>query len=164
MSKVMVFGQWLKQRRKALGLTQRDLAQQANCAEVTLRKIEAGDLHPSAQLVASLIKCLGVTDADLPDLQEFALGTKDEHAPVAHKGKSHRPNNLPTQLTPLLGREQDISAVRSRLLDGARLITLVGPPGVGKTRLALAVAETTLEQFEHGACFCLLYTSDAADE
>ena len=76
MSKVMVFGQWLKQRRKALGLTQRDLAQQANCAEVTLRKIEAGDLHPSAQLVASLIKCLGVTDADLPDLQEFALGTK----------------------------------------------------------------------------------------
>ena len=104
MSKVMVFGQWLKQRRKALGLTQRDLAQQANCAEVTLRKIEAGDLHPSAQLVASLIKCLGVTDADLPDLQEFAQGTNDEHAPISHKGMSHCPNNLPTQLTPLLGR------------------------------------------------------------
>ena len=156
MSKVMVFGQWLKQRRKALGLTQKDLAQQANCAEVTLRKIEAGDLHPSAQLVASLIKCLGVTDADLPDLQEFALGTKDEHAPVAHKSKSHRPNNLPAQLTPLLGREQDISAVRSRLLDGARLITLVGPPGVGKTRLALAVAETMLDQFEHGVFFVRL--------
>jgi len=49
------FAQWLKQRRKALGLTQKELAQQAGCAEITLRKIEAGDLHPSAPLVASMV-------------------------------------------------------------------------------------------------------------
>ena len=52
------FGQWLRQRRKALGLTQKALAQQAGCAEVTLRKIEAGDLQPSAPLVTSLAQAL----------------------------------------------------------------------------------------------------------
>ncbi|MGB4975383.1 MAG: helix-turn-helix transcriptional regulator [Anaerolineae bacterium] len=40
MISTQTFGQWLKQRRKALGLTQKDLAQQGGCAEVTLRKIE----------------------------------------------------------------------------------------------------------------------------
>lgn len=39
------FSHWLRHRRKALGLTQKELAQLAGCAEVTLRKIEAGDIH-----------------------------------------------------------------------------------------------------------------------
>ena len=149
---MITFSQWLKQRRKTLGLTQRDLAQQAGCAEVTLRKIEAGDLRPSALLAASLAKAVRAVDADTPNIVEFALGTDIEHMPAARWSKAHRPNNLPAQLTPLIGREQDIAAVRRRMLsDGARLITLLGPPGVGKTRLALAVAENVMEQFEHGA-------------
>ena len=149
---MITFSQWLKQRRKTLGLTQRDLAQQAGCAEVTLRKIEAGDLRPSALLAASLAKAVRAVDADTPNIVEFALGTDIEHMPAARWSKAHRPNNLPAQLTPLIGREQDLAAVRRRMLsDGARLITLLGPPGVGKTRLALAVAENVMEQFEHGA-------------
>ena len=56
MSNTSTFSHWLKQRRKALGLTQKKLAQQAGCAEITLRKIEAGDLQPSAPLVASLAR------------------------------------------------------------------------------------------------------------
>ncbi len=145
------FGRWLKQQRKALALTQHEMASRAGCAEVTLRKIEAGDLQPSAQMAASLIRCVGVADADFPELMDFALGASNPHAPAARRSRSHRPHNLPAQLTPLLGRAQDVAAVRRRLLgDGARLITLVGPPGVGKTRLALAVAEDVLDQFEHG--------------
>jgi class 3 adenylate cyclase len=51
-----------------------------------------------------------------------------------------RLNNLPVQLTSFVGRQEEIAEVR-RLLDRARLVTLSGPGGVGKTRLALAVAE-----------------------
>src|SRR4051794_37109342 len=44
-------------------------------------------------------------------------------------------------LTPLVGRERELTAVRAALLgEGVRLLTLTGPPGVGKTRLALAAA------------------------
>jgi predicted ATPase/DNA-binding XRE family transcriptional regulator len=150
------FGPWLKQRRKALGVTQRDLARHAGCAEVTLRKIEAGDLHPSPQLVACLVRCLGVLEADQPELLAFARSASDQIPPVVRRARLHRPRNLPTQLTPLFGREQDVLAVRGRLLDGARLITLTGPPGVGKTRLALAVAEDVIEQFEYGVIFVRL--------
>ncbi len=156
MSQLTAFSQWLRQQRKTQGITQRDLARHAGCAEVTLRKVEAGDLHPSPQLVACLARCLGVADADLPDILAFARSAGVQPAPALRSPKPRHPHNLPTQLTPLLGREQDISAVRGRLLDGARLITLLGPPGVGKTRLALAVAESVLEQFEHGAFFVRL--------
>jgi predicted ATPase/DNA-binding XRE family transcriptional regulator len=151
------FGQWLKQRRKALGLTQKALAQRAGCAEISLRKIESGDLQPSASLVAALAAALDVDDADLPGLVSLARGLDDDFSTRARLLRPQRPNNLSAQLTPLIGREQDVAAVRKRLLsDGARLVTLVGPPGVGKTRLALAVAEDVLEQFEHGAFFVRL--------
>jgi DNA-binding XRE family transcriptional regulator len=72
MSKSIPFHLWLKQRRKALGLTQKDLARQAGCAEITLRKIEAGDLQPSPQLAASLARAVGASDADLPGMTGFA--------------------------------------------------------------------------------------------
>lgn len=49
-------------------------------------------------------------------------------------------NNLPAQLTPLIGRDRDVAALTRRLAD-ARLLTLTGAGGSGKTRLALAVAE-----------------------
>ena len=151
------FGHWLKQRRKALGLTQKSLAQVAGCAEVTLRKIESGDLQPSAPLVTSLAGALAVDDADLPTLIAMARGLDDDFTAKARLLRPQRPNNLPAQLTPLIGRAHDISVVRRRLLsDGARLVTLVGPPGVGKTRLALAAAEDVLDQFNDGVFFVRL--------
>jgi predicted ATPase/class 3 adenylate cyclase len=63
-----------------------------------------------------------------------------------------RPNNLPLQLTSFVGREEEIAEVE-RLLGQARLLTLTGPGGSGKTRLALQVAASLLTRFQDGACF-----------
>ncbi len=65
-------------------------------------------------------------------------------------------SRLPTPLTALIGREQQIAEVR-RLLDGAaRLVTLTGTGGTGKTRLALAAAAVLAERFPGGAHFVAL--------
>jgi class 3 adenylate cyclase len=63
-----------------------------------------------------------------------------------------RPHNLPMQLTPLIGRQGDITHITALFThDGARLVTLTGPGGTGKTRLGLAVAAEMLDQFPDGA-------------
>jgi predicted ATPase len=58
-------------------------------------------------------------------------------------------HNLPTQITPLVGREQDIRDVQ-RLLREARLVTLAGAGGIGKTRLALEVATWAVDRYPDG--------------
>jgi predicted ATPase/class 3 adenylate cyclase/DNA-binding CsgD family transcriptional regulator len=63
-----------------------------------------------------------------------------------------RPNNLPAQLTNFIGREQELGALRV-LLGRTRLLTLTGPGGSGKTRLALQVAAEEIDRFEDGVFF-----------
>ena len=58
--------------------------------------------------------------------------------------------NLPRQLTPIVGREAEVAAVRA-ILDEARLVTLTGSGGTGKTRLALQTAETARGGYPDGA-------------
>ncbi|HET9332664.1 MAG TPA: tetratricopeptide repeat protein [Gemmatimonadota bacterium] len=65
-----------------------------------------------------------------------------------------RPHNLPAQETPLVGRERELRAVRDLVLrQGTRLITLTGPGGTGKTRLALQVAAEVIDAFRDGVFF-----------
>ena len=59
------------------------------------------------------------------------------------------PNNLPVQLTPLIGREHEVGAIGRRLGED-RLLTLTGSGGVGKTRLAMAVAAAEVEHYRGG--------------
>lgn len=60
------------------------------------------------------------------------------------------PNNLPQQLTSFIGREREITEAK-RLLSAARLLTLIGAGGCGKTRLSLQVAADVLDQYPDGA-------------
>src|SRR6266699_313007 len=68
-------------------------------------------------------------------------------------------HNLPAQLTPLIGREQEVTAVDTLLRHPeVRLLTLMGPGGVGKTRLGLEIAAELLDDYPDGVCFVPLAT------
>ena len=68
-----------------------------------------------------------------------------------------RANNLPMQPTPLVGREREIEEIVEQLRsDQVRLLTLTGPGGTGKTRLALQAGADLLEEFEDGVFFVAL--------
>jgi predicted ATPase/serine/threonine protein kinase/DNA-binding CsgD family transcriptional regulator len=61
---------------------------------------------------------------------------------------------VPAMLTSVVGREREVSALRSLLSQPeVRLVTLLGPGGIGKTRLSFQVAQATREQFVDGVCF-----------
>src|ERR1041385_6976891 len=74
MNEVTPFGAWLKQRRKALDITQGELAQEAGCSVETIRKIEAGALKPSRQLAVLLADQLEVATDEQAAFVEYARG------------------------------------------------------------------------------------------
>lgn len=150
------FGQWLKQRRKALDLTQEGLAQQIGCAKVTLRKIETGERRPSRQIAELLAKYLQISVDKHAAFIQFARDEAGESTPFGDT-RFHSPTNLLPQPTLLIGRDEDVVAIRKRLLQPeSRLLTLVGPPGIDKTRLALQVAAQVLDNFAEGVFFVAL--------
>jgi predicted ATPase/DNA-binding XRE family transcriptional regulator len=137
------FGRILRMRRKALDLTQAALAQQVGCAEITIRKIEADEIRPSRQFLARLADQLGIAASEQAGFVAAGRGTLSE-----------RINNLPTPPNALIGREAELTAVRARFqADGVRLLTLTGPGGAGKTRLALQIAQELADTFDDGVCF-----------
>jgi predicted ATPase/DNA-binding XRE family transcriptional regulator/tetratricopeptide (TPR) repeat protein len=144
------FGHWLKAQRARLDLTQGDLARRVGYSPETIRKIEAGVLKPSKQIVDLLADHLGVPSSKREAFFAFATD--------ARTGKSQPAlGNLPNPLTLLLGREKDVAVVVKLLkAKDLRLVTLLGLPGVGKTRLATEVAREIRDEFTHGAWFVAL--------
>ena len=184
MTAELTFGQWLKQRRRQLDLTQNELAQQAGCSLATIRKIEQDARRPSKQLAELMAVALDIpsvqqsafitfarteaymapmpdmltvleeaADAEPPQLPEISTAvptqpllveerrangeTREDHPSPLH--------NLPPEATPFLGRKQELENLNQLLVDTkTRLVAIVGAGGMGKTRLALALAEQIL--------------------
>lgn len=138
------FTHWLKQQRKALGLTQAELAQRAHYATVTLRKIEENRLKPSREMALQLADALEVPVEAREDFVVFARG-KDA-------GRSLRV--LPAPAAPIISRQAEVQETSALLLrSDVRLVTLTGSPGVGKTRLAIEIGARLADQFADGVCF-----------
>ncbi|MEO5886241.1 MAG: helix-turn-helix domain-containing protein [Anaerolineales bacterium] len=157
------FGEWLKRQRSGRGLTQEQLAQQIGCATITLRKIESEERRPSAQIVERLAEIFKIPQKEQPAFLRFARGDwesapaiESDNAPWRASATFPR-SRLPSRLTELIGREQDVAQVREYLAQSStRLVTLTGPPGIGKTSLSQQVAADSMGDFSEGVFFVAL--------
>ncbi len=96
------------------------------------------------------------------ELQHPTLPARD--FPPLRSLSAFRLHNLPQQATPFVGRESELAEIRTRLHDPAcRLLTLIGPGGVGKTRLALQAAADQIDAFPHGVYYVPLATLVSPD-
>jgi adenylate/guanylate cyclase family protein len=117
--------------------------------------------HGGQVLLSQATRDLLAASVELRDLGEHRL--KDLAGPerIYQLGyeefpplKSLSNTNLPLPRSPLVGREHELAQLRSRLLeDEVRLLTLTGPPGTGKTRLAVAVGLELIDVFSNGVFF-----------
>jgi len=167
MSQQHSFGHWLKRTRKALDLTQALLADRVGCSPASIRKFEAEERRPSAQIVERLAEIFNIPSNERTDFLRFARGdlTFTPHETVGEM-PWHTPtlsirSNLPATVTSLVGREKEIADVRGYLLrEDIRLVNLIGPPGIGKTRLSIESAGGVLSDFPDGVFFVALAPLD----
>ena len=143
------FGKWLRQKRRALDLTQEAFADQIGCARITLRRIESDALKPSKELALVLLEKVGIPKSDCAAWLPFARGLGDP--PVKQTIPLPAPirNNLPASLTTFIGREKEQADVIN-LITKNRLVTLTGSGGVGKTRLSIQAAADLLAEYPIG--------------
>ncbi len=122
-----------------------------------LDTIRAGNAHPKT--FTTLEELRQLLHADLVQLSQQPPPVLPSGVPVPAVLSSQ----LPAALTSLIGRDDEITAVRALLLQGERLVTLVGPGGVGKTRIAAEVARELESQFADGVYFVSLSTLSDPD-
>jgi predicted ATPase/DNA-binding XRE family transcriptional regulator len=137
------FGELLREYRVAAGLTQEALAERAQMSLATVGKLERGESQrPYRATVALLADALSLSANERGDLERAALhhGPPDDPGPA--RGAQSR-SNLPLQLSSFVGREGDLARI-GEMLAASRIVTLIGTGGVGKTRLALRVAELSI--------------------
>jgi transcriptional regulator with XRE-family HTH domain len=137
------FGAQLKALREAAGYTQEELATIAGLSVHAVSALERGERRrPHVETVRALSAALDLTGAVRDTLVGSARAPADTTAVDELSGVA-----LPLAPTALLGRDADVQMLVQWLADPSlRLITLSGPGGVGKTRLALEVAHAIAAQ------------------
>jgi predicted ATPase/DNA-binding XRE family transcriptional regulator len=133
-----------------VALSQEQLAERAGLSARAVSDLERG-IHRTPHLgtVRLLADALALDDAGRASLLAAARSVPVE-VPVARS----RLGSLPAPLTRLVGRERELATLATLLRDDAvRLLTLTGPGGSGKTRLAIAVAGILGDTFPHSVVF-----------
>ncbi len=145
-------GTSLKRLRLAAGMTQEELAARAGISARTVSDVERGlriAVYPdTAQRLAA---ALGLEHEERRRFDAVARGRLPDLPPAPPSGR------LPTVPTRLLGRSRELVTIAAALqVSDVRLLTLTGPGGIGKTRLALEVARRTEGSFSGGVFFISL--------
>ena len=139
----------LKKLRAAAGMTQEELADRAGISARTVSDIERGlrtVVH--GDTARRLAPALGLHDEERAKFEAVARRLVDD---------THQPGDLPIPPTRLLGRARELASITARLQSlEVRLLTLTGPGGIGKTRLALEAAAQTQGLFGGGVFFVAL--------
>jgi predicted ATPase/DNA-binding XRE family transcriptional regulator len=151
-----VLGNLLRRDREQLGLSQEELAALVEpvLSPDTISNLERGRTRPHRHTLEALCRALNLNEAARQTVWAAWRAAGSGPSPISDRETSVRRSVGPTQPTPLIGRDSELLALEQRLLQPqVRLLTLVGPGGVGKTRLALKLLERVEEQFRDRATF-----------
>ncbi len=146
----LTFGDLLRRHRDSAGWTQEELAERTGLTPQAISLLERGERRrPHRYTVQKLAEALGLEGGDLAS---FKAAVRRPSARLATAEPSRR--TLPVPLTSLVGRDREAAAVANLLVrEDVRLVTLTGPGGVGKTRLAVEVARRSHDAFADGVVF-----------
>lgn len=145
------FGDLLRTFRDRAGLTQQELAERAELSVDAIGLLERGARQrPQRHTLQQLAAALGLADAERSRLASAARRGE-------RPARAMSPPALPLPATTFVGRAAEVAALTRRLGSSPqRLVTLTGPGGVGKTRLALEVATRLADRFADGVAFVQL--------
>jgi non-specific serine/threonine protein kinase len=139
------FATVLQQYRAKAGLSQEELAERAGLSKRGISDLERGVRRaPHPATARRLADALGLTE---PDKAHLLAAARTPHGEPSASGSGDGRDNLPVQLTRFIGSAGEIAAL-CRELQQTRLLTLCGPGGVGKTRLALEVGRQEVRVFD----------------